>query len=130
MLDLPGAQGTRLAQYVSEKAAAHTQVGPLPKDVEQDEGERFLRAGQGPEGGPPEDAVFSLGDEAPLRAHRAGGEHALQVLLDLFAVVRWSRFDEEVHLVGADGAGAHHCDPPAAVRWRGNLRLWSRAGKT
>jgi hypothetical protein len=132
VLDLPGAQPPRLAQYVPEQAGAHVEVIPLPGNVEQHEGEGFFRAGQRPEGDPPEEAVFSiLDDEAPFRAHRAQGEHALQVLLDLFAVVRRSgRLDGEVEFVGADVAGAHHCDPPAAVRWRDERWLWSRVGKT
>jgi len=119
VLDLLGAQSPRLVQYVLEQKRAHnTNVIAIPGYVEQHEGEGLLHAGQRPEGDPPEGTVFFLlGNEAPLQAHRAGGEHALQVLSDFITVVGGaSSLDEEVELVGTDGTGAHRYGSPAAAR--------------
>ena len=69
----------------------------------------LLYAGQRPEGDPSDGMVLLLGDETPLRAHRAGSEHAFQVLVDFFTVV-WGAggLDEEVvEFFGTDGTGAH-----------------------
>jgi len=62
--------------------------------------------------------ISFLGEEAPLRAHRAGGEHILQVLPDLTLVVGESRgFDEKFEFFVSYGADAHLHGPPAAVSW-------------
>jgi hypothetical protein len=75
-------------------------VIPAPVHVEQHEGEGRLRPRERPECDAPDSTIpFVFGDEAPLRAHRAGGEHALQILLDFFAVVRETgSLDEEVEV--------------------------------
>jgi hypothetical protein len=115
-LDLPGAQPARLVQHVPEQTDTHAQTILFPGDVEQHEGEGLLRAGQRPESYAPDGAAFLLGEEAPLRAHQAGCEHAFQVLLYLFAVVRWAGgLDEEVELFCMYGTGAHLCGPPAVA---------------
>jgi hypothetical protein len=63
--------------------------------------------------------VSFFDDKAPLGAHRACGEHALQVLLD-FSTVIWGSggFDKEVEFVGTDGKGVHLLGPPVAARWQ------------
>jgi Bacterial transcriptional repressor len=79
--DLLCSKSTRRLQYVSEKVRANADVVAIPGDIKQYEGEGLLHARQSPEGDPPERTVSLsfFGDEAPLRAHRACGEHALQI---------------------------------------------------
>src|SRR5918993_1580346 len=87
VLDLLCPKSTRLFEHVSEEARAYAQVVPIPGDIEEHEGEGLLHARQRPEGDTPERLYSSFGDEAPLEAHRACGEHALQVALDSSTVV-------------------------------------------
>ena len=124
MLDLLSPKSTRLLKYVSEKARADAYVLAIPWYVEQHEGEGLLHARQRPEGDTPEGILsFFFGDEAPLGAHRACGEHALQVALDSSTVVWGSGgLDEEVEFVGIDGTAVHLYGPPAAARCGGKQR--------
>jgi hypothetical protein len=121
VLDLLCPKSTSSVKYVSQEARANAHIVPIPGDIEQHEGERLLHARQSPEGDPPEQTVSSFfGYEAPLRAHGACGEHALQVVLDIPAVVRGAGGpDKKVEFVGMDGTGVHLCGPPAAVRSSG-----------
>jgi len=100
VLDLLCTQRTRLLQNVFEQARAHAHIVGVSGHVQQHEGEGLLHARQRPEGDATDGTLsFLFGDEAPLRAHRACGEHALQVLL-YFSTVAGGSPDEEVELVG------------------------------